>query len=106
MSSAAARRCRAGEVGGCPWQAVAAWAEPASFFIYPGYRFRGVDTLVANFHLPRSTLLMLVSAFAGRERMLAAYETAMQEGCRSYSFGNAMMILMLCFANVLYFSLR
>ncbi|HBP69018.1 MAG TPA: tRNA preQ1(34) S-adenosylmethionine ribosyltransferase-isomerase QueA, partial [Alcanivorax sp.] len=61
-------------------------------FIYPGYRFRQVDALVTNFHLPRSTLLMLVSAFAGRERVLAAYEEAIRERYRFFSYGDAMFI--------------
>lgn len=61
-------------------------------FIYPGYAFRCVDALITNFHLPRSTLLMLVSALAGRERILAAYEEAKRLGYRFYSFGDAMMI--------------
>ena len=63
-----------------------------SIFIYPGYRFKVLDALVTNFHLPQSTLIMLVSALAGRERVLAAYETAVQEGYRFFSFGDAMMI--------------
>ncbi|MCB1538768.1 MAG: tRNA preQ1(34) S-adenosylmethionine ribosyltransferase-isomerase QueA [Rhodospirillales bacterium] len=58
-------------------------------FITPGYRFRCVDVLMTNFHLPRSTLLMLVSAFAGRERMLAAYRHAIADGYRFYSYGDA-----------------
>ncbi len=66
------------------------WTE---IFIYPGYSFRCVDALVTNFHLPRSTLLMLVSAFAGRERTLAAYEEAIREGYRFFSFGDAMLIV-------------
>jgi S-adenosylmethionine:tRNA ribosyltransferase-isomerase len=61
-------------------------------FIMPGYRFRVVDAMLTNFHLPRSTLLMLVSAFAGRERILAAYEQAIQRGYRFYSFGDCMFI--------------
>ena len=61
-------------------------------FIYPGYRFKIVDALITNFHLPESTLLMLVSAFAGRERMLAAYNTAVSEKYRFFSFGDAMFI--------------
>ena len=61
-------------------------------FIYPGYRFEAVDMLLTNFHLPRSTLLMLVSAFAGRERVLAAYSEAITEGYRFYSYGDAMLI--------------
>ncbi len=62
-------------------------------FIYPGFRFRVVDALITNFHLPRSTLLMLVSAFAGRERVLEAYREAIAQGYRFYSFGDAMLIL-------------
>ena len=61
-------------------------------FIYPGYRFKAVDALITNFHLPESTLLMLVSAFAGRERMLDAYRTAVEEKYRFFSFGDAMFI--------------
>jgi S-adenosylmethionine:tRNA ribosyltransferase-isomerase len=60
-------------------------------FITPGFRFRVVDVLLTNFHLPCSTLLMLVSAFAGRERVLAAYEEAIGEGYRFYSYGDAML---------------
>lgn len=61
-------------------------------FIYPGYRFRQVDALITNFHLPRSTLLMLISAFAGRERVLAAYREAVAERYRFFSYGDAMFI--------------
>ncbi len=61
-------------------------------FIYPGYQFKVLDGLVTNFHLPESTLLMLVSALAGRERMLTAYEEAVAEGYRFFSFGDAMFI--------------
>ncbi|MDA8352264.1 MAG: tRNA preQ1(34) S-adenosylmethionine ribosyltransferase-isomerase QueA [Firmicutes bacterium] len=62
-------------------------------FIYPGFPFRVVDTLLTNFHLPKSTLLMLVSAFASRELMLEAYRTAVSERYRFFSFGDAMLIL-------------
>lgn len=62
-------------------------------FIYPGYRFKAVDALITNFHLPESTLLMLVSALAGREVILNAYETAVREKYRFFSFGDAMLIL-------------
>ena len=62
-------------------------------FIYPGYRFKAMDALITNFHLPESTLVMLVSAFAGREKVLAAYEEAVRERYRFFSFGDAMMIL-------------
>jgi len=61
-------------------------------FIYPGYRFKAVDALVTNFHLPQSTLLMLVSALAGREHVLRAYKEAVQEKYRFFSFGDAMFI--------------
>ncbi|MBE6991070.1 MAG: tRNA preQ1(34) S-adenosylmethionine ribosyltransferase-isomerase QueA [Ruminococcaceae bacterium] len=61
-------------------------------FIYPGYRFKAIDALVTNFHLPESTLIMLVSAFAGKENTLAAYDEAVQERYRFFSFGDAMFI--------------
>jgi S-adenosylmethionine:tRNA ribosyltransferase-isomerase len=62
-------------------------------YITPGFAFRSVDAMITNFHLPHSTLLVMVSAFAGRERILAAYEEAKREGYRFYSFGDAMLIL-------------
>ncbi|MBQ8975596.1 MAG: tRNA preQ1(34) S-adenosylmethionine ribosyltransferase-isomerase QueA, partial [Oscillospiraceae bacterium] len=62
-------------------------------FIYPGYSFKCIDALVTNFHLPESTLIMLVSAFAGRENILRAYEEAIQKRYRFFSFGDAMLIL-------------
>jgi S-adenosylmethionine:tRNA ribosyltransferase-isomerase len=65
---------------------------PADLFIHPPHRFRAVDALVTNFHLPRSTLLVLVSAFAGRELVLAAYRHAVAAGYRFYSYGDAMLI--------------
>jgi len=61
-------------------------------FIYPGYRFKTVNAMITNFHLPKSTLLMLVSAFAGRERVLSAYREAIYRGYRFYSYGDAMLI--------------
>lgn len=66
-----------------------AWTD---IFIYPGYQFRAMDALITNFHLPESTLVMLVSAFAGREAILHAYEVAVQERYRFFSFGDAMLI--------------
>lgn len=69
------------------------FAGDTDIFIYPPYRFRVVDGLITNFHLPRSTLLMLVSALAGREHIREAYETAIREGYRFFSFGDAMLIL-------------
>lgn len=68
-------------------------AGEADIFIYPGYNFRVVDALVTNFHLPESTLIMLVSAFAGRELVLGAYRDAVERGYRFYSYGDAMLIL-------------
>ena len=62
-------------------------------FIYPGYRFRAVDALITNFHLPESTLIMLVSALAGKENIMNAYETAVKERYRFFSFGDAMLIV-------------
>ncbi len=62
-------------------------------FIYPGYEFKVIDGLITNFHLPQSTLVMLVSAFAGREHVLSAYRTAVQESYRFFSFGDAMLIM-------------
>lgn len=64
-----------------------------SIFIYPGYRFKCMDGLVTNFHLPESTLVMLVSAFAGRENVLNAYNIAVREKYRFFSFGDAMLII-------------
>lgn len=63
-----------------------------ALFIHPGYRFRAVEALLTNFHLPRSTLLVMVAAFAGRERVLAAYREALEQGYRFYSYGDAMFI--------------
>ena len=61
-------------------------------FIYPGYRFRVMDQLITNFHLPESTLLMLVSALAGKDFIFRAYDEAVREGYRFFSFGDAMLI--------------
>ena len=72
---------------------LSAGAGRTSLFIEPGYRFRVVDGLMTNFHLPRSTLLLLVSAFSGRERVLDLYEQAIGAGYRFYSFGDAMLLL-------------
>ncbi|MHB0987266.1 MAG: tRNA preQ1(34) S-adenosylmethionine ribosyltransferase-isomerase QueA [Bellilinea sp.] len=81
----AARAAAAGDV-------VGAYSGPTDLFILPGYRFRVVDAMITNFHLPKSTLLMLVSAFAGRERILAAYAEAVRLNYRFFSFGDAMLI--------------
>jgi len=61
-------------------------------FIYPGYKFKATDALITNFHLPESTLLMLVSAFSSRENVIAAYEEAIKEKYRFFSYGDAMFI--------------
>ena len=66
---------------------------PTTLYILPGFKFKVVDAMITNFHLPKSTLLMLVSAFAGRERILETYATAISEGYHFYSFGDAMLIL-------------
>lgn len=73
--------------------AVAPFSGPTDIFILPGYQFRAVDAMITNFHLPKSTLIMLVSAFAGRETILAAYLEAIRMEYRFFSFGDAMLIL-------------
>ena len=72
------------------FEAKSKWTD---IFIYPGYQFKAMEGLITNFHLPESTLVMLVSAFAGRENVLAAYEKAVKERYRFFSFGDAMTIL-------------
>ena len=89
-------------VGTTSCRTIESWAEEdgtlrasagwTSIFIYPGYRFKVLDGLITNFHLPESTLIMLVSALAGRERVLAAYVEAVRERYRFFSFGDAMFI--------------
>jgi len=83
----------AAALNGSGGQVVAEGSGRADLYILPGFRFRVVDGLLTNFHLPKSTLLMLVSAFAGRERVLAAYAEAIEQRYRFYSFGDAMVIL-------------
>ena len=82
-------RDKAGTGGG---EAIRAASGQADLFILPGHEFRLVDGMITNFHLPRSTLVMLVSAFAGRENILAAYQEAIEQKYRFYSFGDAMLI--------------
>lgn len=82
----AARCARPGDV-------VAAIEGPTDLFILPGYMFKAVDAMITNFHLPKSTLIMLVCAFAGKDHIFNAYQVAMQQGYRFYSFGDAMLIL-------------
>ena len=76
-----------------PSSVVEVFSGSTSLFILPGYQFKVVDAMITNFHLPKSTLLMLVSAFVGCEKILETYEIAVQEGYRFYSFGDAMLIL-------------
>jgi S-adenosylmethionine:tRNA ribosyltransferase-isomerase len=76
-----------------PGDVIAAYQGSTGLFILPGYTFRAVDGMVTNFHLPKSSLIMLVSAFAGRERVLSAYSTAVEMQYRFFSFGDAMLIL-------------
>ena len=71
------------------FRAQSKWTE---IFIYPGYQFKAMDGLITNFHLPESTLVMLVSAFAGREHVLEAYRQAVENRYRFFSFGDAMFI--------------
>ena len=72
---------------------ISSYLGPTSLYILPGFQFKVVDAMITNFHLPKSTLLMLVSAFAEREKILETYNTAVEEGYRFYSFGDAMLIL-------------
>lgn len=72
------------------FQGASGWTE---IFIYPGYEYKGIDGMITNFHLPKSTLVMMVSAFAGKENILHAYEEAVKERYRFFSFGDAMLIL-------------
>ncbi len=80
-----AARCSGGIENG-------AGAGDADVFIYPGFEFRVIDAMLTNFHLPRSTPILMVAAFAGRERLLQAYEFAVRERFRFYSYGDAMLI--------------
>ena len=87
-------RDAAGETSNmCPWKPVAAFEGPTDLFIYPGYKFRAVDALITNFHLPQSSLLMLVSAFADRAQIMQAYDTAVADQYRFFSFGDAMLMV-------------
>ncbi|HLQ39003.1 MAG TPA: S-adenosylmethionine:tRNA ribosyltransferase-isomerase, partial [Planctomycetota bacterium] len=84
--------CRTLETCALPDRTVRAGHGSTDLFLYPGKDFRVVDALLTNFHLPRSTLLMLVAAFAGREAILAVYRQAIAQGYRFYSYGDAMLI--------------
>jgi S-adenosylmethionine:tRNA ribosyltransferase-isomerase len=76
-----------------PGERACACAGETQLFVYPGFRFRAVDGLITNFHQPHSTLLLLVAAFVGRDRMREAYATALREGYRFLSFGDAMFAI-------------
>ena len=84
--------CRTLEACAQKYGEVRECSESTGIFIYPGYEFRVIDGLITNFHLPESTLIMLVSAFLGREKTLAAYRTAIEERYRFFSFGDSMFI--------------
>ncbi|MBU0490806.1 MAG: tRNA preQ1(34) S-adenosylmethionine ribosyltransferase-isomerase QueA [Chloroflexi bacterium] len=91
LETAAQAAC--GREGACGWQTVAAFQGATDLFIMPGYRFRAVDALITNFHLPRSTLLLLVSAFAGHDLIRRSYQEAIRAGYRFYSLGDAQLLL-------------
>ena len=91
LESAAAKCAPDGSA--CAWQTVTPFEGSTDLFLHPGHRFRAVDVLLTNFHLPRSTLLMLVSAFAGKDLIDRAYREAIEQEYRFYSFGDAMLII-------------
>jgi S-adenosylmethionine:tRNA ribosyltransferase-isomerase len=93
LESAAARAAESGATGEAGGPVVAPFRGRTGLYIVPGHRFRAVDALITNFHLPRSTLIVLVSAFAGREPILRAYAEAVAQKYRFYSFGDAMLLL-------------
>lgn len=76
----------------CPWKPVIAYEGSTDLFIYPGYKFRAVDAMITNFHLPKSTLVMMISALAGRENVMRAYQQAIDHKYRFYSLGDSMLI--------------
>ena len=87
------RRDTAGDTSDfCPWKPVAAFSQPTDLYLYPGYKFRAVDAMITNFHMPKSTLMMLVSAFAGRDPIMNAYQSALNNDYRFLSLGDAMFI--------------
>ena len=77
----------------CPWKPVAAFAGPTDLFIYPGYKFRAVDAMITNFHLPKSSLMIMVCAFGGYDLIMEAYQQAVKEDYRFFSYGDAMLIV-------------
>lgn len=92
-SSSIAKTLQQLPTGVCAWRPVVAIDEETDLYITPGYEYRAIDAMQTNFHLPKSTLLMMISALAGRELIMHAYETAIQEEYRFYSLGDAMFIV-------------
>lgn len=93
VGTTSVRTLESAALAASPGDAVGVISGPTSLFILPGFTFRVVDAMITNFHLPKSTLLMLVSAFAGRERILETYKEAVEKEYRFFSFGDAMLIL-------------
>ncbi|MHB8134060.1 MAG: tRNA preQ1(34) S-adenosylmethionine ribosyltransferase-isomerase QueA [Anaerolineaceae bacterium] len=93
IGTTSVRTLETGALHAKPGDRVGAFSGSTGIFIIPGYQFKAVDAMVTNFHLPKSTLLMLVSAFAGQKKILDAYQCAINEKYRFYSFGDAMLIL-------------
>ncbi|MDP3449225.1 MAG: tRNA preQ1(34) S-adenosylmethionine ribosyltransferase-isomerase QueA, partial [Anaerolineaceae bacterium] len=93
VGTTSVRTLESAAVGSSIPNQVSAISGPTQLFILPGFEFKVVDAMITNFHLPQSSLIMLVSAFAGREKVLKAYNTAIERGYRFYSFGDAMLIL-------------
>jgi S-adenosylmethionine:tRNA ribosyltransferase-isomerase len=85
--------CRVLETSGDDSGSVSPGSGNTDIFIYPGYKFKVVDTMITNFHLPESTLIMLVSALAGKDNIIRAYNEAVKERYRFFSFGDAMLII-------------
>ncbi len=79
--------------GQCPWRTISPFEGYTDLYITPGFQFRVVDALITNFHLPKSSLLALVMAFAGQDNINKAYAVAIKDKYRFYSFGDAMLIL-------------
>jgi S-adenosylmethionine:tRNA ribosyltransferase-isomerase len=92
VGTTSVRTLETAALAAAPGQLVAPVEQPTHLYILPGFQFRATDALITNFHLPRSTLLMLVSAYAGRHQILGAYQRAIASGYRFYSFGDAMLI--------------
>lgn len=93
VGTTSVRTLESAAIANSPQGFVKAISGPTRLFILPGYQFKVVDAMITNFHLPQSSLIMLVSAFAGREKILSAYQAAIERGYRFYSFGDAMLIL-------------